>query len=468
MGTPLLDMLKAYKEGQPLPFHMPGHILGRGLSHELKMAGGLDITEIPGSDCLHAPTGVIKEAQELAAKCFGAGSTLFLVNGSTAGIHTMVRAVIKPGGKLILERNSHRSVLNALALFGGEPVFVMPSVDEKTGLPLGVTSEAIERAILDNENVQGVLVTRPNYYGIASSMERIHEITERYGLTLLVDEAHGAHFRFHKKLPPTALEQGADLCVQSLHKTMPALTQTALLHGRMGYQRWAEVETSASMLQTTSPSYILMASIDRARDIMENEGEALYERLGQHIEAFERELESRTTIQRVTWSRTGLESDFTRIVLSFENTRLSGFEAEELLRSRFGIVAEMADLTHVVLIATPFHTPEDFKRLLHALEELSKAFKGKRSVSPVKWPQSLPERAVPMGQALSLKSCEMPIKESLNKISGGSVVPYPPGIPLLNPGERITQDCLDYMEAVLSQGGQVHGIHEGKLRVLIE
>lgn len=466
MGTPLLDMLKAYGEGQPLPFHMPGHVLGRGLNQELNRAGSLDITEIPGSDCLHAPSGVIKEAQELAAKCFGAGSTLFLVNGSTSGIHAMIKAVVKPGGKLIMGRDSHRSVLNALALFGGEPVFVMPDMDEETGLTLGVTAEAIERAILNNDNVQGVLLTRPNYYGIAPALKPIVEVTRRHGIPLLVDEAHGAHFVFHPRLPDTALAQGADICVQSLHKTLPALTQTALLHCREGYGKWPEVVSAASMLQTTSPSYILMASIDRARDLLENEGEALYERLAENIKVFEKALQTRTLVNHATWHHKNMDWDFSRLVLSFEQTRLSGFEAEALLRTRFGIVAEMADLKHVVLIATPFHDHEDFERLVKALEELSREYKGRNSKKLVKWPDSLPERVIPLARALSLKGREMPINNTLNRICGSLIVPYPPGIPLLNPGERITEDCLAYLEEVLSQGCQVHGIDEGRIYVL--
>ena len=468
MGTPLVDMLKAYQEGHPLPFHMPGHILGRGLSNELKRAGSLDITEIPGSDCLHAPTGAIKEAQELAAKCFGAGFTLFLVNGSTAGIQTMIKAVVKPGGKLIVGRDSHRSVINALALFGGEPVFVMPSIDEESDLPWGVTAEAIERAILDHENVQGVLLTRPSYYGAAASLEEIRKVTRRHGLPLLVDEAHGAHFGFHRELPPTALEQGADLCVQSLHKTLPALTQTALLHGQKDLELWSKVESAASMLQSTSPSYLLMASIDSARNLMENEGEALYDRLLSIIKDFDRSLETRTRVKRLALKHEGLVQDFSRIVLSFEQTRLSGYEAEELLRTRYGIVAEMADLIHVVLIATPFHSREDFDRLIHALQMLSQEFKGENNRRAVKWPMHLPEKVLTLGSALSFSGHEVPIKEALNKICGGLVVPYPPGIPLLNPGERITGEILDYIEAVISQGCRVHGCNDGKLPILPE
>lgn len=468
-NTPLYTMLRKYGEGQPLPFHMPGHLLGRGLEDELKMAGRLDITEIPGSDCLHSPAGVIKEAQELAAKCFGAGYTLFLVNGSTAGIHTMVRSVVKPGGKLVIGRDSHRSVLNALALNQAEPVFVLPQVDEDNTIPLGVSAEALNQALESHPDAQGVLLTRPNYYGVAASLKPIHEITQSHGLPLLVDEAHGAHFTFHRSLPQTALEQGADLCVQSLHKTLPSLTQTALLHGRQDSKiDRAKVERAASMLQTTSPSYLLMASIDRVRELMENEGERLYEILLDRISNFESALLKYTVIERVARSYEGYETDGSRLVLSFKNTLLTGFEAEEQLRSRFGIVAEMADLNHVVLIATPYHTAEDFDKLLKALGELSKENKGKKveSCRPLSWPNTLPERILSLHEAFSCESCEVPIKEAVNHISADLVVPYPPGIPVLNPGEKITGEMIDYLWNLSAQGGSIHGLHDGRLHII--
>jgi arginine/lysine/ornithine decarboxylase len=456
---------------EKISFHMPGHILGKGLAQELKTAGSLDITEIPGSDCLHAPEGVIRESQELAAKCFGADYSLFLVNGSTSGIHAMIQASVKPGGKLIIGRDSHRSVLNALALIDAEPVFVMPQMDAINQIPLGVTAEAIEEAVIANPDAQGILITRPNYYGIASKIEEIADVAKRYRIPLMIDEAHGAHFRFHRMFPKPALDGGADLCVQSLHKTLPALTQTALLHGNRNCLLDRKVvEMTASMVQTTSPSYLLMASIDIARGFMENKGEELYEVLRICLNNFDGELEKRTVIRRTALKYENFETDFSRIVLSFDKTSLTGISASQLLQERFGIVAEMADLRHVVLIATPFHNSSDFERLLSALEKLSCEYQANDPARIDKrrteWPWTLPERVMPLRQALFERKCEVPINEAEGAISALPVIPYPPGIPVLNPGERITGSILEYIEAVLASGSSVHGIIGGKVQII--
>ncbi len=469
MKMPIYEMLKAYPSSNPLPFHMPGHLLGRGLSEELKIAGCLDITEIPGSDCLHHPQGVIREAQELVAHLFGAGYSLFLVNGSTSGIHTMVQAVVKPGGKLIIGRDCHRSVLSALALINAEPIYVLPERDDENQIPLGITELALRKALSAHPDAQGILLTRPNYYGVAQPLEGISELARQYRIPLFVDEAHGAHFRFHKAFPDTALELGADLCVQSLHKTLPALTQTALLHGNeKSLIARGVVEKVASMVQTTSPSYLFMASIDTARQMMEDKGEILYEDLWQHITKFNEKLEQLPSIKRVACCYDGYATDFSRIVLSFKNTQLSGFKAEELLRVRYGVFAEMADLEHVVLIATPFHSSEDFNRLFGALKALSEEFKEETSAERkrVSWPNVLPERILTLREALFHNGRELPIKEALGAISAVSVIPYPPGIPLLNPGERISSEFLGIIEALMEENCPVHGISQDKIQVI--
>lgn len=451
-----------------MPFHMPGHLLGRGLLHELKMAGSLDITEIPGSDCLHAPDGVIKESQELTARCFGADYTLFLVNGSTSGIHSMISAVVKPKGKLIIGRDCHKSVLNALALIDAEPVFVTPVMDEENQIPLGIKASEVEIALHANPDVQGILLTRPNYYGVATPLEDLVGLVRSYRVPLLVDEAHGAHFRFHKSFPMCAIEAGADLCVQSLHKTLPALTQTALLHGNAnGLTDRSLVEMTASMVQTTSPSYILMASIDMVRGMMENEGEGLYEALINNLNIFNSELAERTVIYRVAQRYDGFDTDLSRIVLSFKHTSLSGFSASELLRQRWGIVAEMADSMHVVLIASPFHEKKDFERLLSALETISAEYKqDKPREQKGLYCMELPDRAMSLREALFYSKREVPIKEAAGAVCAIPVIPYPPGIPLLNPGERITRKNIKYLLDILAEGSVVHGVHAEKIQIV--
>jgi len=466
--TPVYKMLKEYYEKGSLPFHMPGHIFGRGLCDELKLAGSLDITEIPGSDCLHEPRGVIKEAQDLAALCFGSDYSFFLVNGSTSGIHAMIQAAVKPEGKLILGRDCHISALNALAQINGEPVFVQPEVDEENQIPLGVTAENLEKVLKENPDAQAVLITRPGYYGTATRLSNISKLAKDYNMPLLVDEAHGAHFCFHEDFPKPAITQGADLCVQSLHKTLPALTQTAILHGNSkGLIEKSIIEKTVSMVQTTSPSYILMVSIDIARSVMENKGRDLYENLKHNISEFLIKLNKNTCVKRITCVNSNFESDFSRIVLSFKSVGISGFDAEEILRTRFGIVAEMADLNNIVLIATPFHNSLDFDKLLMALKIISDEFCTARAREKLpRWPQQLPERLVPLRKALFEKVEEIPIENALGKVSGIFVTPYPPGIPLVTPGERINKEVIDYVDILLRENCPVHGIHNRKIKVL--
>lgn len=465
---PIYKMLKEYKNKNPLPFHMPGHILGRGLCDELKLAGSLDITEIPGSDCLHEPEGVIKKAQERAASCFGADYSLFLVNGSTSGIHAMIQATIKPEGKLILGRDCHVSAMNALAQINGEPVFVSPEVDEKNRIPLGVTPESLEKVIKENPNAQAILINRPGYYGTATKLNKISKLAKAYEIPLLVDEAHGAHFCFHEDFPNPAITLGADLCVQSLHKTLPALTQAAILHGNSkGLVDRSIIEKAVSMVQTTSPSYLLMASIDMARSFMEDKGRELYENLKHNIFDFYIKLNKNTGIKIVACDYSDFENDFSRIVLSFEPIGLSGFEAERLLRTRFGIVAEMADLNNIVLIATPFHIFEDFDKLLVALKIISEEFCVSKAKTELPyWPQNIPVRIVPLRKALFESSEEISINDAIGKVCGVYITPYPPGIPLVTPGEIINKETIDFVDILLRENCPVHGIHNRKIKVL--
>lgn len=468
-NTPLYDMLLDYSASRPIPFHMPGHVMGRGLDGLLKGAGPLDITEIPGSDCLHDPDGVIKEAQELAARAFGAQKTYFSVNGSTVGIHAMIRAAVRPGGKILINRDAHRSALNAIALMKAEPVFILPQYDADARLNLGCRELDVKNALAEHPDIQAVMVTRPNYYGVACPAKAMIDITHAAGIPFLVDEAHGAHFAFSERFPKPVLRLGADACVQSLHKTLPAMTQTALVHegpsSRLGDGRLFQ---QLSMLQTTSPSYVLMASMDIARDIMEREGARLYEALFERIDAFERELAGIAGVRRVAPDAPGIETDFSRIVLSFRPCGLSGYQAERILRESSGIVAEMADPDHVVLIATPFHTDADFEALLRGIREAVRHGNGPMDdpLRFMKAPEGLPEKAMNLGDALERPVESVELAQSAGRISASAITPYPPGIPLVIPGEIISRELVRYLSEIQGSGGRVHGIMDGRVLVI--
>lgn len=468
-NTPIYNMLLKYSENRPIPFHMPGHVMGRGLAGLLQGIGRLDITEIPGSDCLHDPDGVIRDAQDLAARAFGAKRTWFSVNGSTVGIHAMIRAAVSPGGKILINRDAHRSVINAISLLKAEPVFILPEYDEKTCLILGCRESDLISALEEHPDIEAVLLTRPNYFGVASPVKAMTEITRSRGIPFLVDEAHGAHFAFSSLLPEPVLRLGADACVQSLHKTLPAMTQTALVHeGPSSLLSPDRLFRCLSMLQTTSPSYVLMTSIDLARDIMEQSGSELYDALYKRVCAFDRELAGMEGVRRVIPDVSGIDTDFSRIVLSFEQSGLTGFQAERMLRESCGIVAEMADCHHVVLIATPFHADEDFEALLTGIRETLKHGKGSSVdlFSSFKVPDSLPERAMNPGDALERPVEFIGLDQAEGRISASTITPYPPGIPLVVPGEVISGEIIRYLNEIQGSGGRVHGIMDDRVQVI--
>lgn len=469
MNTPIYNMLLKYSGKRPLPFHMPGHVMGRGLAAFLTSAGPFDITEIPGSDSLHDPDGVIKDAQDLAARAFGARNTYFSVNGSTIGVHAMIHAAVKPGGKILINRDAHTSVINAISLLKAEPVFVIPDYDEKLHLTLGCRKAGLESAMSRHQDIDAVLITRPNYYGIAADVKDMIRISRSRGIPFLVDEAHGAHYAFSSLFPRPVMELGADACVQSLHKTLPALTQTALVHeGASSHLEPGSLFKYMSMLQTTSPSYILMASIDIAREIMEKRGAELYDALYERIRAFDRELSGIAGVKRIRPDAPGIETDFSRIVLSFEECGLSGFETERILRESFGIVAEMADYYHVVFITTPFHTDDDFVALINAIRETVRHGYGPVDdrLSFVRAPVTLPEKAMNPGDAVLKPSERIPLEKAGGRISAASVTPYPPGIPLVYPGEVISKELAGYLAEIQRSGGRVHGIMDGRVQVV--
>lgn len=432
----------------------------------------MDITEIHGADCLHAPEGVIDEAQKLAASLYGSEKTYFLVNGSTSGLHAMLHAVVKPGAKVLVGRDCHISALNALTLLDAEPVFVMPDWDEDHRLPLGISLKTIEAALKQHPSIQAALFTRPSYYGIAFDLDEISDFLEQRQVPLIIDEAHGAHFKFHPLFPKPALDFHIEACVQSLHKTLPALTQTAYLHvGQHSATELQRYDQAVSMLLTTSPSYVLMASMDIAREIMEKQGKALYDKLFEILNVFDDGMEKIRGIRRVKIDRKGVSNDFSRLVLSFEGLGLTGFEAEKILREQYNITPEMADLWHIVLIATPFHSKDDFNRLLKALEHMACQYGAGQSASHnmprLPMPYRIPERILSLKEAWLAHKVVVPLMEAAGRVCGKSVVPYPPGIPVLNPGERITPELVLYVQEILSMGCPVHGIIDQGIQVCI-
>lgn len=458
----------------PLPFHMPGHKLGKGIPETfLSEIEKLDVTEIPGMDNLHAPSGVLKEAQELCAEAFGARKTYFLVNGSTVGLHAAIAAVCRPGERLIAGRDSHSSVINGMLLSGVRPYYILPEFSDTFGIHTGYTPHTIEKALCCAPDAVGVLITRPNYYGVCSDIKEIAETVHSFGKLLIVDEAHGAHLAFNSRLPQSALSAGADMCIQSAHKTLPAFTQGAYLH--IGSDRVDQDRISyfLDIYQTTSPSYVIMASLDIAREIMCKHGKELLDRLLDSIGYGKGMLYGKNARLLDGDFIQGFEHDSTRIVADVSGLGVTGYFAERLLREQFNLQIEMSDLKNIVCIATVADSREAIESLFTAIskieaysqsEQNSNAERhsgacGADSLCSFKGMET-PELVLEPAEILNARIERIPLERAEGRVSRGSISPYPPGSALVCPGEILNENIINYLGRILSAGGTVHGIGE--------
>ncbi len=469
---------------------MPGHKLGSGIPEEfLSEIEKLDLTEIPGMDDLHNPSGILSDAQKLAAEAFGAKNSYFLVNGSTVGLHAAISAVCRPGQRLVAGRDSHSSVINGMLLAGVRPYYIIPEYSNTFNICTGITPREVERALSEAPDAQGVLITRPNYYGICCDIGEIAKIVHSKNKILIVDEAHGPHLIFNKRLPVCALGAGADICIQSAHKTLSAFTQGAYLHTGTDRVDIERLEYFLDMYQTTSPSYIIMAFLDIARAIMQNRGEQLLDRVLDSLEAQKSRFGAGGLILDSA-DIPGFELDTTRLTLNTGMLGIAGYEAESILRQKFNIQVEMSDASNVVCICTAADSPERIEALFSALEQLRRT--GDKLIGKTENERLKQEDAfagfgsrihgcmrnihVNMGNS----GCELEPLEILNseaeriklenaagRISKGIIAPYPPGIPLVCPGEPISHDTVELLTGVIGAGGRAHGVSsDGTVMVL--
>lgn len=483
-NTPIYNYLRKYAQDKINIFHMPGHKLGRGVPDELaRELLQLDVTEVEGTDNLHYPEGIIKEAQEQAAKAFGSDRTFFLVNGSTCGVQAAIMSVCARGQKIIAGRDSHKAVASGLILSGAEPVFVQPEFNEEFAVSAEIKPETIEKALRANPDATAVLITRPNYYGICSDIEKICSLVHSYDKILIVDEAHGAHLAFSDRLPPSALEHGADICIQSAHKTLPAVTQGAYLHVKGSRVDTDRLSMNLAMLQTSSPSYIIMAYLDIARELMEREGSKKLEELLDINNRFEKEIEKTGVYKVLSTAKMGIKAiqDPTRLVINLKGLGISGYLAGKLLREKYRTQIEMADYENLVIITTVADTRESMTELLNALKALARAelrpgqeYKAEklRSIlsSIIKSNEKEDDRSLKMlpWQAYYSKKEEISLTKCAGRISADIITPYPPGIPLLYPGEIITGTSIQYITDIIAAGGKVNGIIDNdSIRVLV-
>lgn len=440
-NMPLFEAVKKHAAKNARSFHTPGHKGRMPCGAPGAAAARFDLTELEGLDNLAFPGGPIYKAQSKAAAAFGALHTHFLVNGSTNGVLAMIAAAAAAGEEIIIDRGCHISAFSALIFSGARPVYVRPDILPGWGLPLGISAKKVAAALKAHPRARAVFITSPNYFGLTAETEAIAALCRKKSIALLVDEAHGAHFAFHPALPKTAMECGAALCAQSAHKTLPAFTQSALLH--VGDEKMAAPAAAAIRLfQTSSPSYILMAGLDFAREFMENEGE---QRLRAVLYAISRHMAGLGLL-----SHPG--KDPTRLVLPAFKT--GGFKAARRLAEEFNINVEMATERSVVCIAGVMDGEDDIKALADAFSKLNPGAAANSEISP---PPSMKAAKSPR-EAFYSPSLTLPLSKAVGRCSRGAVFAYPPGAAIIAPGEIITFEAVNYISAAAASGGRIMGL----------
>jgi arginine decarboxylase len=477
-STPIIDALLTQGDRLHAPFYTPGHKRGVGMSEVLKRSWGdrvfrYDLPELPDLDNLHAPTGIIQTAQALAADTFGAEQTWFLVNGSTAGVMAAILATCREGDKIILPRNVHQSSIAGVIQTGAMPIFIHPEYDRGLDLAHSITPEAVKTVLEQHPDSKAVLMVSPTYYGVAGDISTIATIVHSYGIPLLVDEAHGAHFGFHPDLPPRALSQGADLAVQSTHKLLGAMTQAAMLHVRGKYLDRGRVSQALRLVQSTSPSYLLLASLDAARHQMAIQGrELMSQTLDLARMARDRisQIEGLSIVGEDLATTPGFRYlDPTRLTVTMTNLHLTGFAADEILHAQLGVTAELPSLRHLTFIISLGNTRGDIDHLVAGLTTLAQQHRGREIVpfASVGLPDlDLNQTAITPRQAYFSTSKTVSREEAIGEISAELICPYPPGIPVLIPGEIITPSAIDYLQSILSAGGEITGCRDRDLTTI--
>ncbi|WJH36349.1 aminotransferase class I/II-fold pyridoxal phosphate-dependent enzyme [Paenibacillus sp. CC-CFT747] len=479
--APLYDRLVEHHNRRTASFHVPGHKSGQGLDPAAESYLGsvmeLDVTEISGLDDLHQPEGVIKEAQALAAQCFGAEESFFLVNGSTAGNLAMILSVCAPGDLLLVQRTVHKSVLNGLALAGARAVFLTPEWDEASGLTFGVSVEEVERALAAYPEAKGLFLTNPTYYGLAADLTELARLAHSHGIPLLVDEAHGAHFGFHPDLPPSALSCGADAVVQSTHKMLTALTMGGMLHLQGSRVNRHLIRHNLGVVQSSSPSYPLMASLDLSRRQLHTRGEEWIESGLRVLRQLRREIREMPDWEMIDRDEAASYSglDPFKLTLRMKGDRLSGFELQGKLEA-CGCMTEMANIRYVLLCCSLATTKEEADRLLEALHKITREEAANKQENgllstnipnkPIFLPLSAPvsfARPVP-GSSTKVKTLEL--EQCTGRVAAEMVIPYPPGIPVLYPGERITAAAVKELAGLRDRGARFQGARDPQLRTL--
>ncbi|GFI61433.1 arginine decarboxylase [Clostridiales bacterium] len=467
--TPIIDALKKFDNELCSYFCIPSHHRGLGAdSSFLGLVGSdmlkYDLTETPLTDDLHNPDGVIKEAEALAAELFGADRTFFLINGTTCANEAMILSAANNGEKILVARNCHKSVLMGLILSGAQPIYIEPEISTDFCTFGSISPSKVKLAFEKNPDIKAFILTSPTYYGICSDLEAIAEICHSYGALLLVDEAHGSHLSFSQQLPKSALESGADMSAQSIHKTLGSMTQSSMLHVKKRRINIDMVDLSLKVVQSTSPSYILMASLDGARHHMALRGG---EAVNTIISTAEYIRSSLNAINGVYCCGSSPDdsvfaTDKTRLVFYIDG--ISGFMVSDMLFKKYNIFTEMADFRNVIIIIGSGDTHHDAYRLIEAVSQIASS--NEKKINFKFCSTGIPPALLTPREAFFSPSERITLEKSVGKISAEMIAPYPPGIPVIYPGEIITHEIYEFISNAVQNGQHIHGFSDKTMKTI--
>lgn len=484
----IIRKLQQLNESDEYPLHMPGHKrnVGCGFLDDLY---GIDITEIIGYDNLYEADGMLKDAMERAARVYGAEETFFLVNGSTVGILSAITGVAKRGERILVARNCHKAVFHAIELRDLQAVYLHPKYLSDWDIAGGIDPQEVEAKLLQYPDIKAIVITSPTYEGIVSDVEAITKLAHANNIPLIVDEAHGAHLPFDERFPKSALRCDTDVVIQSMHKTLPSFTQTALIHMKKGYADTARIKEYIGYYQTSSPSYLFMAGMDECIATLEKEGSHLWEAFFEMREDF---LQKMAILQNI---RIFQDNDPCKLVISVKGTDLSGNELQKILLEKYHIQLEMAAETYVLGIITMCDTKEGFDRLAKALLEIDKSIvklmtevshdglafvKEDQTILHLNvqnsdssdgwnplfgWEKCDEDIVYSLAEVKEKDTKEVLIEKAKGSVCAGYVNLYPPGIPLLLPGERITKEHITLINRYLEKDMHVQGVTERRILV---
>lgn len=473
IAMPLVAAMLSYKNDNVYPMHTPGHKGGRGMEKILRQEMGtsilMDVSLMSELDDIHEPETYIKEAQNLAAATYGSDACFFAVNGTTQAIHAMLLTALNPGEKVLLPRNAHRSVAGGLILGGIDAVYIQPEYNSDFGLQTQVTPALIQEKLTEDKSIKAVFLTSPNYYGIAAEVKQIADICHQNKVVLLVDEAHGPHLGFNEILPPSALQCGADACAQSTHKILGAMTQCSMLHVQgknLDLQRAADV---MSMLTTTSPNYLLMGSLDAARYQVQCKGKVMAQ------QAVDAAVKLKNLCQKYEGLKVlevsdcqGLRLDTSKVTVNFAAWGYTGIEVGETLRQA-GIAVELVDAQNVLFLVTYADDNADFEKALKKIDSVLRNLSNNKRVNQVErkvYKVPVAEHILPLREVFYKHKVTVNLEQAENKICGEQISFYPPGIPVLLPGELISKEIIEYCQNMKALGLPVSGPADSTLTTI--